>query len=290
MRLIMTLLVRDEEDIVAANLDFHLDQGVDFVVVTDNGSQDRTPSIVGTYVERGVARLIHESADDYDQARWVTRMARIAAREHAADWVINNDADEFWFPCEHRTLKAALETVPDEVPALVAHRRNFVPRPPDGRPFYERMTVRETHATNALGDPLPPKMCHRASPDVAIGQGNHTIEGISRQAALDDGRVDILHFPLRSYRQFENKIVKGGRAYERNTELSPTVGRTWRHLYGLWLQGQLPAHYDTQTFDEASIRRGLADGVVAHDTRLRDYLERIYGRSEPPPAWLDPGA
>ena len=38
MRLVMTLLVRDEEDIVRANVDFHLARGVDFVIATDNRS------------------------------------------------------------------------------------------------------------------------------------------------------------------------------------------------------------------------------------------------------------
>ncbi len=41
MKLVMTLLLRDEEDIVRENLDFHLAQGVDRVIVTDNGSAGR---------------------------------------------------------------------------------------------------------------------------------------------------------------------------------------------------------------------------------------------------------
>lgn len=34
--------------------------------------------------------VIEETDDDYDQARWATRMTRPAA-ERGADWVINND-------------------------------------------------------------------------------------------------------------------------------------------------------------------------------------------------------
>ena len=97
-RLIMTLLVRDNADIVAANMDFHLAMGVDHIIVTNNRSEDATRNIVLDYVRRGAATLIDEYNDDYDQSTWVTRMARMAARDLSADWVINSDVDEFWWP------------------------------------------------------------------------------------------------------------------------------------------------------------------------------------------------
>ena len=41
-------------------------------------------------------------------------------------------------------------------------------------------------------------------------------------------RFEVFHFPIRTYRQFENKVAKGGAAYARNTELPVQVGGTWR--------------------------------------------------------------
>jgi glycosyltransferase involved in cell wall biosynthesis len=266
MKLVMTLLVRDEEDIVADNLDFHLAQGVDEVIVTDNGSVDGTLEILRAYEARGVVRIIVEPTDDYSQGRWVTRMARMAATEHKADWVINNDADEFWWPREG-TLRTLFEGLGGDVGAVVGHRTNFVPRPEDDRPYWERMTLRERESLNPVGKPLPPKLAHRAHPEIVVVQGNHRIKGPDVGSEVDDGSIEILHFPMRSYAQFENKIVKGGRAYARNKELPEKTGRTWRRLYETWEQGGLPAHYEASVVAEAA-RQDLLE-----DTRLRDYLE-----------------
>jgi hypothetical protein len=267
MKLVMTLLVRDEQDIVRENLDFHLAQGVDLVIVTDNGSEDATTEILREYESRGVVRLLFETSDDYSQGRWVTRMARLAADE-GGDWVINNDADEFWWP-RTGSLKSTFEQLGAGVGLVVARRVNFVPRPEDGRPFWERMTLRERESLNPLGKPLPPKLAHRADPEIVVAQGNHKVEGVQLGERLDDGSIEILHFPMRAYSQFENKIVKGGRAYARNRELPQRTGRTWRRLYETWEQGGLRDHYDQNVVEAAP------GAELLEDARLRDFLRDL---------------
>ncbi len=68
-------------------------------------------------------------------------MARAAAIEFGAEWVINSDADEFWWPRGH-DLKTVLDALPARYGVVMGLWRPFVPVPDDGSPFYERMTAR----------------------------------------------------------------------------------------------------------------------------------------------------
>jgi hypothetical protein len=278
MKLVMTLLVRDEEDIVAAHIDYHLARGVDFIIAMDNLSEDRTPDILRGYERRGCLRYVHQPEDTYMQHRWVTGMARAAAAELGADWIINSDADEFWWP-DDGDLKRVLAGVDPSAPAVVVDRTNFVPtRGTAPGCFAEAMTVRESRSLNALGAPLPGKVCHRAIPDIDVWQGNHRVLRHGQVLPAVRAPMTILHFPVRSYAQFANKIAKGGAAYGRNAELSPEVGNTWRQLYEVWRRGELERHYDALLLDDAAVEAGLRDGRLVRDDRLRTYLARLDGR------------
>ena len=97
-RLVMTLLVRNEQDMLEQNLQFHRAMGVDAFIVTDNNSTDNTPDIIRKYAEKGwIVESIVEKATDYAQKHWVDRMVWAAKVRHGATWVINADADEFWY-------------------------------------------------------------------------------------------------------------------------------------------------------------------------------------------------
>lgn len=269
----MTLLVRDEADIIAANLDYHFAQGVDLAVVTDNRSKDGTLKILRRYEKSGRIRLLRERGKDFQARRWRTRMSRIAA-EMGADWVITNDADEFWWPQEG-DLKATFDGFPAEVGSVLAPRSNFVPTPEDGRPFLERMTLREVESKNPFGKPLQPKVAHRASATVRIAQGNHKARGVPGDT-VETGALEVFHFPWRSYAQFEAKVVTMGRAYARNKEVKPGTGRVRRWLFELWEQGGLSDYYSEQMAADG-VREGLTE-----DPRLRDFMSSISTAALPP--------
>ena len=45
-KLVMTLLTKNDVDIVRYNIDYHLAHGVDFIIATDTGSTDGTRDIL----------------------------------------------------------------------------------------------------------------------------------------------------------------------------------------------------------------------------------------------------
>lgn len=286
----MTLLVRDEEDIVEDHLVYHLNQGVDFVIATDNNSVDGTREVLDRFQRMGYVEVIDEPDDTYDQWRWVTRMARRAATEHGADWVINSDADEFWWP-KTGNLRSVLAAVPPRYGILRAPRVNLVPSPDPpshdkqssgiAEPWFERMALRETTSRNSLGAPLPPKVCHRAEADVVVEQGNHELRESALAVAPAVHPIVIFHAPLRSWPQLENKMVKGGAAYARNRELPPAVGDAWRSLYDLHARGGLREWYDAQVPDDRARRQGIEEGRFILDRRLAHFFAARVRRDPP---------
>lgn len=275
----MTLVARDEIDIVDAQLAFHLNAGVDFVIATDHASTDGTTDVFRRYEREGVLRLLREEGD-YHEAAWRTRMARLAATEHDADWVFASDADEFWWP-RGGSLKDVLEAIPLRYGVVRGFWRPFVPRP-DGCSFFaERMTARLS-PTAPINDPLSQwrpnaKVLHRGRPDATVGRGNHTVEGTGLIPLRGWYPIEVLHFPLRTQAQFERKAAVW--------HSTPTVRFHEAHRAA---SEAVEAGRSAETFgalvvDDAQLERGLADGSLVLDERLRDALRRLAGvdRLEP---------
>jgi glycosyl transferase family 2 len=273
MKLVMTLLVRNEADIVDAQIAFHLNAGVDLVIATDNRSDDGTTEILERYERAGVLTLLREDGDDMRQHEWVTRMARIAASDLGADWVINSDADEFWWP-RGGDLKDVLAVVPARFGVIRGCWRHFVPRPA-GDPFFaERMTARLCTPAHP-GDKTTiyhahQKVAHRADPEVEIESGNHNATGRRLDPLRPWHPIEVLHFSLRSPAQLARKAA-GGWVRKPGGEDVAHILRLDRAAH----EGRLDEFFEAHAVSDAELERGLAEGTLAVDTRLRDALRGL---------------
>ncbi len=165
-------------------------------------------------------------------------------------------------------------------------RRDFIPRPGDA-PFHDRMVVRERESRNRRGDPLEPKAAHRAVPDVEIDHGNHTADAPGLGPLLPLPLLEILHFPVRSYSQFERKVVRAGLGYGALDSRPPGVGRDQLELLEIHRRGDLPQHYADRTPSDEEIDRGLDEGRFIVDRRVQESLSGDAdgdGRVRPTPA------
>ena len=272
MKLVMTLLARDEADVIGANIDFHLNAGVDFVVATDNRSHDATTDILGSYARSGHLHLIREDGEYLQQADWVTRMARLAAADFGADWVIHGDADEFWWP-RGESLKEVLASIPARYGVVRALLRHFVPRPDDDSSFDERMIVRMSTSA-PINDPRSLyrpnlKVVHRADPNVTVSIGTQRLIDSALVPLRGWYPIEFFHFPVRSLEQCERKY-----SYQ---QIAPGQAPSpyYERVRAFLQEGRVRDLYDELVVDDGALERGLADGSLVTDTRLRDALRTV---------------
>jgi hypothetical protein len=279
MTLVMTLLARDEIDVIDSWLAFHLNAGVDLVIATDNRSEDGTSEVLEEYARSGHVHLIREQGEDLRQNEWVTRMARLAATEYGADWVINSDADEFWWP-RGASLSGVLAPVPPRYGTVGAFLRVFCPRPGDEH-FAERMTVRFSALApiNEPGSLYKPirKIIHRGHPGIQVTRGNHALVDSPFKPLRGWFPIECLHFPLRSVAQCAHKAELQGVAFEKYVKRPPTAYHA--DMYAALRGGRIADYYEALVVSDDELERGVAQGRLVVDTRLRDALRTLRAAS-----------
>jgi hypothetical protein len=270
--IVMTLVVRDEIDIVAATIEHHLAAGVDRIIVTDHRSVDGTSDVLADYANLGVLELRREDGPAFRQAAWTTAMARQAATRFGASWVINGDADEFLWP--PTGVAALLKSA--RASCLVVERDNLVedPATDSSWPWPSRLVLRDTRSLRNEGKRIAPKMIHVADPEASVGPGAHTVSGPLIGPPSADRPLRILHFPDRGFSQYRQKISNGAAAVEA-ADLDGRICRHWRDEAERLKDGTFANVYSAGRLTAAEVESGLASGRMVRDPRLRDHLAKL---------------
>nr|NQU93214.1 glycosyltransferase family 2 protein [Bacteroidota bacterium] len=279
MKIVMTILVRDEEDIIRENILFHLACGVDFFIVMDHKSKDATPTILKEFEAKGLLHYIYEPGEGHHQSERVTRMARMAYTMYNADWVINNDADEFWYPADGN-LKNAISTLGNRFNKVAVKRHNFVFVEGCNDPFYKNLIYREAFSRNPTGGTLPPKALHRGDEKVVVCEGNHEVEHISdplltrilrrlRIFKKTDVPIEIFHFPYRSVSQIKQKVWHLPHRYQNIPEIGKKIfSLTFEEISQL---DGYQTFLKRNTYNHKRLSNALSSGELVKDERFREF-------------------
>lgn len=204
-------IVRDEADVIGYTVERLLAEGLDRVVVVDNGTGD----LLGRMGGRLPIIVVDDHLMSHHQGVKTTRLARAAARAGAA-WVIPFDADELWFSPDGRTVAEALRSATCDI--AVAPMWNQLPDPDtddaDERNPYLRLRNCATASTGGV------KVAFKSHPWVRVAPGNHNVRRPGRRAAL----LGVRHVPYRSPDQIVGKYRNGAAALELGLRPSACIG------------------------------------------------------------------
>lgn len=211
-------MVRNEADVIRATVLHQLNQGLDAVLVADNGSTDATIEILSELATDHPVYIAHDRMTAYYQGEKMTNLSQVARRA-GADWVVPFDADEFWF--------AADSTVAEFLRGCRQHyvygqMHNLFPLANttaiDGRTMFNVDTSKSKHR----------KVAFRTHRLARLAMGNHHVT----RSGSHTGGLFVAHLPWRSYKQFRQKVEQGWTALS-STDLPANVSRHWRRLAAL---------------------------------------------------------
>lgn len=292
-RVAMSILVRDEVDIIEQNIRYHASVGVTHFCITDNASVDGTREALAALQAEFSIEIIDEPSHTIDQDLWVTRMAKHIIDSELADWIIHNDADEFWVPENGQSLPVAIagslqrsELSEHDIGVLCCKRINMLPNKSDTQAdnytFYKNVhavvkdvPLREGEEqwnhenANTVARLVMDKVMTRAEGTSEIEYGNHGATHALQ--SVNCSNVTIYHYPVRTYQQFERKVVNYGKSLEQNTRFSEGSSLHLRYWYRRYNEGKLMQDYNAICFSEAELAALVEDGYAEIDTRLQTH-------------------
>ncbi len=280
IKLVMTILVKNEADIIEANIKTHSYLGVDAFMIMDNNSTDGTREILSKLSKEFNITIVDEKGY-YQQKKFMTKLAFLAKKKYKPDWIINSDADEFWIPTDRKNLK---EHLAFKGGVVRIDRFNMLPLVESierdnifFNSIYEvtnqinyRFLKRED--ISILLGQASRKVITNPHGLIKINSGNHSAEHIAFWDKKTIKGIRNYHYPIRSYKQFKKRVVTRKEVLENYPNVK--MGDHYRDLVKKYNSGDLKEEYMRYIFKQNEIEFLEKIGIVSKNSLPSEVIIR----------------
>lgn len=211
IKLFMTLVVQNEESIIEKNILFHKAMGVDGFIVISHKSTDNTNDILKKLQNKNIIQeILYKEDDIHMHSVWVNEMINIAKNKYNADWIINADADEFYYSKTLNLKEQLINIAPVNV--LRVYSNWYIPiengkkifenfyfvRNPLNKFEYALNNIELNEFTEYYLLHECPKIIHNTKDFISISDGNHFVK-MKNYLEISPADIILYHFHTRSY-------------------------------------------------------------------------------------------
>ena len=245
-------MVKNEADIIESSVRHCFDQGVDAMLIADNGSTDGTRELVYQLSKSLPIILVDDPIFAYEQDVKMTALAN-GARRFGAKWVVPFDADEFWF-AEDTSLGDRLRS---ERNAVVVYGDLFNAFP------ISRESVNAKSELAMSNTVAVKKVAFRTHRFASLCMGsNEVYRGVPRAHG-----IYVLHLPWRSTSQMSRKLNQGKAA------ILNSRNKDWAG--GHWVRYGDSGPREIEKIWESLINWQKVDGLDWNPTGIRHQISGI---------------
>ena len=270
----MVILVKNEEDIIEKNIRFHAKLGVDNFVVMDNNSQDATRDILNE-LSKEIEMTIIDETGPYAQSKFMTRLNKIAKKKYNPDWIINNDADEFWVPKNGKSLTNVLNFKGGvlQIPRsnMILHEGISHWTESEYRVANQILSREDYENTNIVLGKIGRKVIINPHGYIKTNSGNHSAEHIAFWKKKEFRDIHIYHYPIRSYEQFEKTVANRAKLLKIGAKMGVQY-KKWAKLYE---EGKLREEFEKMVFDNEKLKCLQDINVIKKDLTPKKLFKKF---------------
>ncbi len=270
MHISMALLVKNEIDIIEKNIRFHSKMGVDSFVIMDNNSDDGTYEKLKELSKEFEITLI-QNKEPYKQAKFMTYLTKLAKKKYNPNWVINSDADEFWV--SKKGLKKSLQIkgsvlqIPRYNMTLYKRLNNWWE---SEYKVVNQVLYKEGEPNIILGK-IGRKVIINPKGYLKTNSGNHSAEHLFFWQKKEFREIEIFHYPIRSYEQFEKNI--------KNRVALLKIGAKMGNHYKMWArayeQNCLKEEFEKIVFSKEKLKCLEDVNIIKKDSTIKEMFEKF---------------